>query len=257
MALKATIYKATVNVADLDRNQFLDASLTLARHPSETQERMMLRLLAWLKYADERLQFTRGLCADDEPEAWLRNDHLGIDLWIELGLPDERRIKKACTQAAEVALAREDASPCLRLGAFEIRRYQSQLWWIKSVAGQSETIVPWQTWLQPLELPAGLGSVQLTAGGDIRPPRADEAVSVRFKAPGLLHIVGRNGGRKLKKIWQELGVPPWLRDTTPLLFYGETLIAAAGVFVTQEGVAVGENGVSFVWQKTLSQVKAG
>ena len=61
MALKATIYKAVVNVADLDRNQFLDASLTLARHPSETQERMMLRLLAWIKYADERLQFTRGL----------------------------------------------------------------------------------------------------------------------------------------------------------------------------------------------------
>ena len=103
MALKATIYKAVVNVADLDRNQFLDASLTLARHPSETQERMMLRLLAWIKYADERLQFTRGLSAEDEPEAWLRNDHLGIDLWIELGLPDERRIKKACTQSAEVA----------------------------------------------------------------------------------------------------------------------------------------------------------
>ena len=116
MALKATIYKATVNVADLDRNQFLDASLTLARHPSETQERMMLRLLAWLKYADERLQFTRGLCADDEPEAWLRNDHLGIDLWIELGLPDERRIKKACTQAAEVAL-------------FAYNSRAAQIWW--------------------------------------------------------------------------------------------------------------------------------
>ena len=94
MALKATIYKAVVNVADLDRNQFLDASLTLARHPSETRERMMLRLLAWIKYADERLQFTRGLSAEDEPEAPLRNDHLGIDLWIELGLPDERRIKR-------------------------------------------------------------------------------------------------------------------------------------------------------------------
>ncbi len=79
MALKATIYKAVVNVADLDRNRFLDAALTLARHPSETQERMMLRLLAWIKYADERLQFTRGLSAEDEPEAWLRNDHLGID----------------------------------------------------------------------------------------------------------------------------------------------------------------------------------
>ena len=53
MALKATIYKAVVNVADLDRNQFLDANLTLAQHPSETQERMMLRLLAWIKYANE------------------------------------------------------------------------------------------------------------------------------------------------------------------------------------------------------------
>ena len=92
MALKATIYKAVVNVADLDRNQFLDASLTLARHPLKP-ERMMLRLLAWIKYADERLQFTRGLSAEDEPEA-LRNDHLGIDLWIELGLPDERRLKR-------------------------------------------------------------------------------------------------------------------------------------------------------------------
>lgn len=102
MALKATIYKAVVNVADLDRNQFLDAALTLARHPSETQERMMLRLLAWIKYANERLQFTRGLSAEDEPEAWLRNDHLGIDLWIELGLPDERRIKKACTQSGKL-----------------------------------------------------------------------------------------------------------------------------------------------------------
>lgn len=76
----------------------------------------MLRLLAWLKYADERLQFTRGLCADDEPEAWLRNDHLGIDLWIELGLPDERRIKKACTQAAEVAL-------------FTYNSRAAQIWW--------------------------------------------------------------------------------------------------------------------------------
>lgn len=116
MALKATIYKATVNVADLDRNQFLDATLTLARHPSETQERMMLRLLAWIKFANERLQFTRGLSAEDEPEAWLRNDHLGIDLWIELGLPEERRIKKACSQSKEVAL-------------FTYNSRAAQVWW--------------------------------------------------------------------------------------------------------------------------------
>lgn len=116
MALKATIYKAVVNIADLDRNQFLDTTLTLARHPSETQERMMLRLLAWIKYAHERLQFTRGLSADEEPEIWLKNDHMGIDLWIELGLPEERRLKKACSQSAEVAL-------------FTYNNRAAQVWW--------------------------------------------------------------------------------------------------------------------------------
>lgn len=120
MALKATIYKAAVNVADLDRNQFLDASLTLAKHPSETEARMMLRLLAWIMYADERLQFTRGLSADDEPELWLLNDHLGIDLWVELGLPEERRIKKACSRSQQVALFTYNSR------AAEIWRQQNQ-----------------------------------------------------------------------------------------------------------------------------------
>jgi len=148
----------------------------------------------------------------------------------------------------EVALAREDASPCFRLGEYEVRRYQSQLWWVKSVDGQSETVIPWLEWKTPLALPAGLGSVQLISAGELRMPQEDETVSIRFKAPGLLHIVGRNGGRKLKKIWQAQGIPPWRRDTTPLLFYGETLIAAAGVFVTREGAAEDEEGVSLVWR---------
>ena len=148
----------------------------------------------------------------------------------------------------EVALAREDASPCFRLGEYEVRRYQSQLWWVKSVDGQSETVIPWLEWKTPLALPAGLGSVQLISAGELRMPQEDETVSIRFKAPGLLHIVGRNGGRKLKKIWQEQGIPPWRRDTTPMLFYGETLIAAAGVFVTREGAAEDEEGVSLVWR---------
>ena len=85
MALKATIYKAVVNVADIDRNQFLDASLTLARHPSETQERMMLRLLAWIKYADERLQFTRGLSGLKRvrisPRCIMRRSALSLRKW--------------------------------------------------------------------------------------------------------------------------------------------------------------------------------
>ncbi|WP_336285863.1 tRNA lysidine(34) synthetase TilS [Citrobacter arsenatis] len=147
----------------------------------------------------------------------------------------------------EVALAREDASPCFRLGEYTVRRYQSQLWWVKSFDGQSETVIPWPCWEMPLTLPAGLGSVKLIPAGELRMPQADEAVSIRFKAPGILHIVGRNGGRKLKKIWQEQGIPPWRRDTTPLLFYGETLIAAAGVFVTREGIAEDGAGVSLVW----------
>ena len=83
-------------------------------------------------------------------------------------------------------------------------------------------------------------------------PRADEPVSIRFKASGLLHIIGRNGGRKLKKIWQELGVPPWRRDTTPLLFYGETLIAAAGIFVTCDGLAEEGAGVRLEWKEETS-----
>ncbi|POT55859.1 tRNA lysidine(34) synthetase TilS [Citrobacter amalonaticus] len=149
----------------------------------------------------------------------------------------------------EVVCARADASPCLRFGEYEIRRYQSQLWWIKSVIGQSETVIVWPSWQTPLMLPAGLGTVQLVAGGELRSPRAAEPVSIRFKASGVLHIVGRNGGRKLKKIWQELAVPPWRRDTTPLLFYGDTLIAAAGAFVTLDGLAEGESGVRLEWKE--------
>lgn len=65
---------------------------------------MMLRLLAWICHADERLLFTKGLSADDEPEVWRHNDHNGIELWIELGLPEEKRLRKACNQSKQVVL---------------------------------------------------------------------------------------------------------------------------------------------------------
>ncbi len=80
-----------------------------------------------------------------------------------------------------------------------------------------------------LTLPMNAGVVALSHSGNVRLPEPDENVTIRFRASGMLHIVGRNGGRKLKKIWQEQNVPPRRRDTTPLLFYGDTLIAAAGV----------------------------
>ncbi|MFG1490398.1 YaeQ family protein, partial [Oceanospirillum sp. HFRX-1_2] len=85
MALKSTVYKATVNLADMDRGVYLDQSLTLAQHPSETDERMMLRILAWSLNAVEGLEFTKGLCVDDEPEIWKKNYSDEIELWIELG----------------------------------------------------------------------------------------------------------------------------------------------------------------------------
>lgn len=152
----------------------------------------------------------------------------------------------------EVALAREDASPCLHSGSHQVRRFQQRLWWVKALAGQTETVLAWPDTTSPLNLPDNLGELSLVVGGDIRPPRKDEIVTVRFNATGKLHIVGRNGGRKLKKIWQELGVPPWLRDTTPLLFYGETLMAAAGYFVTQEGGCDAGDGVALRWERTGS-----
>ena len=104
MALKATIFKALVNVADTDRNVYLEETLTLARHPSETDERLMMRLLAWGLNAAPDLEFTKGLCADDEPALWQQNDAGEYTLWIELGEPDDKRLKKACSRAESVWL---------------------------------------------------------------------------------------------------------------------------------------------------------
>ncbi|MFU1505886.1 YaeQ family protein [Aeromonas veronii] len=104
MALKATVFKAQISLSDMDRNLYQDFSLTLARHPSETDERMMIRLAAFAWHAAERLEFTKGLSADDEPELWCKNYSDEIELWIELGQPDEKRLKKACNRARQVVL---------------------------------------------------------------------------------------------------------------------------------------------------------
>jgi uncharacterized protein YaeQ len=102
MALKSTIFKAELQVSDLDRNHFATHSLTIARHPSETDERMMVRLLAFALNADERLEFGRGLSAEGEPDL-VKLDLTGaIDLWIDVGLPDERDIRKAAGRARGV-----------------------------------------------------------------------------------------------------------------------------------------------------------
>ena len=104
MALKATIFKAELTVSDLDRGHFATHALTIARHPSETDERMMVRLLAFALNADERLSFGRGLSSEGEADLVLTDLTGAIDLWIDVGLPDEREIRKAAGRAARVAV---------------------------------------------------------------------------------------------------------------------------------------------------------
>ena len=102
MALKATIFKAQVGVADMDRGYYADHALTLARHPSETDERMMLRILAFALNAEENLEFGKGLSDEDEPALWRKTLTGTIDTWIEIGLTDAKRLRKACGRAREV-----------------------------------------------------------------------------------------------------------------------------------------------------------
>lgn len=102
MALKSTIFKAELQVSDLDRGHFATHALTLARHPSETDERMMIRLLAFALDANERLEFGRGLSSEGEADLALTDLTGAIELWIDVGLPDEREIRKAAGRARAV-----------------------------------------------------------------------------------------------------------------------------------------------------------
>jgi uncharacterized protein YaeQ len=104
MALKSTIFKVELQIADLDRNYYQNHALTVARHPSETDERMMVRVLAFAMYADEALSFGKGLSSEDEPDLWAKDLTGTIERWIEVGLPEERRIRRACGRARQVVV---------------------------------------------------------------------------------------------------------------------------------------------------------
>jgi uncharacterized protein YaeQ len=102
MALKATIFKAELQIADMGRGYYHDHALTLARHPSENDERMMMRILAFVLHACEALSFAGGMNVDEEPDLWQKDLTGSIDLWIDVGQPDEKRIRKACGRAQQV-----------------------------------------------------------------------------------------------------------------------------------------------------------
>ena len=118
MALKATIFKTDIQVADMDRNYYGSHALTLARHPSETDERMLIRVLAFCRHAHEELMFTRGLSSDDEPDLWQRDLTGKIEVWIDIGQPEEKRIRKACGRAAQVYIYCHSG-------------HSAELWWQK------------------------------------------------------------------------------------------------------------------------------
>jgi uncharacterized protein YaeQ len=104
MALNATICKAALHIADMDRPYYGDHALTIARHPSETDERMMVRVLAFVRHANEALSFGKGLSTEDEPALWRKDLTGAIDLWIDVGQPDEKSVRKACGRAKQVVI---------------------------------------------------------------------------------------------------------------------------------------------------------
>jgi len=102
MALTATIFKADLQVSDLDRGYYANHPLTLARHPSETDERLMVRLLAFALNADEQLSFGKGISNSEEPALWQHQLSGEITTWIDVGQPDPDRLRKACGRADRV-----------------------------------------------------------------------------------------------------------------------------------------------------------
>ena len=122
MAPNATIFKALLHIADVDRHYYDDHTVTLARHPSETDERMMVRLLAFAFHAHETLLFGRGLSAEAEPALWQKDLTGLIELWIEVGLPDEKSLRQACGRAQQVCV-------------YSYGGRAADQWWKENVAG--------------------------------------------------------------------------------------------------------------------------
>ncbi len=125
---KATIHKALLNIANMDSNYYNEHNLTLALHPSETELRLMARVVAFILNASEELAFCKGISQDDEPDLWEKDFDGSIKLWIDLGQPDEKRIKKACGRSEKVIIytyQENMASPWFRQLENNITRFKN------------------------------------------------------------------------------------------------------------------------------------
>lgn len=143
MSPKSTVVKVELQVSDMDRHYYASHALTLAQHPSETDLRLLVRLLAFALFADERLEFGRGLGDEDEPALWRRDYTGAIEQWIELGQPDESRLRKAAGRAAQVVVVGYGGQ------AFD-------LWWTRQAAALSRLRGIVVVELDPRELEAAL-----------------------------------------------------------------------------------------------------
>ena len=126
MAIKPTIYKFKVVLSDIDRHCYESLSLVLAKHPSETEERLLLRLLAYLINFRAGIEFTRGLSSTEEADVWVKAPDGSVDLWIEVGEPSEQRLKKASSLANELVV-------------FNLNTNKSKMWWDKLSAKMSSS----------------------------------------------------------------------------------------------------------------------
>ncbi len=138
MALKATIFKAELQISDMVRNYYHDHTLTIARHPSENDERMMVRLLAFGLHAHEALAFADKIGNDDEPDLWQKDLTNAIEVWIEVGQPDEKLVRKACGLAKQVFI-------------YTYSGHSADVWWNQSKAGLER-----MKNLRVINLPAGV-----------------------------------------------------------------------------------------------------
>ncbi|NQY54445.1 MAG: YaeQ family protein [Campylobacteraceae bacterium] len=104
MAANATIHKALLNISNMDEHYYEEHNLTLAQHPSENNLRLMIRLISFVLNANDKLMFCKGISQDDEPDLWQKSLSDDIEMWIDLGQPDAKRIKKACGRSEKVII---------------------------------------------------------------------------------------------------------------------------------------------------------
>lgn len=147
MAPNATIYRLELQVSDMDRHYYAEHNLTLAQHPSETPNRLMVRLIAFALYAHERLEFGRGLSNDEEPDLWLCDYTGDIEQWIDLGQPDESRIRKACARARSVVVVSYSGG-------------SAEIWWSKQAAALARLKNLTVLDLDPADVEAAVGLLE-------------------------------------------------------------------------------------------------